>query len=407
MGRKFYLNSMNEKLPPNSEVPYRVAYLIAGYISNSLTEKEKDELDEWVTASDENMRLFADLTDEQTIEKGLKERGLYNADAAVEKLKQRIRSRERKKVKPLAFLAVGIAASVLLVAGVYFFTPLFHKTPTATAAPVAKADLLPGTERALLSLPDGRQILLDSSRGTILQQDNLQVTNTGGAVSYQGVTKEAEWHSLTIPRGGHYQLTLADGSTVWLNAESSIRFPTAFLSNERRVEIRGEAYFEVAHDAERPFHVSVLRQAGDEQPVDVEVLGTHFNINAYPDEESIKTTLIQGSVKVSAAGKAVTIQPGEQARVNAVGLVVTREVNPEEVMAWKNGLFEFKDAPIEEIMRQVARWYDVTVKYEGRPGYHFNASIPRNVPVSKLFHLLELTDQVHFTIEDKTIIVKP
>jgi ferric-dicitrate binding protein FerR (iron transport regulator) len=403
---------MNEELKENNEVPgqdaYRVAYLIAGYISNSLSEAEKDELDEWVTASDENMQLFAELTDEKNIEKGLKERGLYNADKAVERLKQKIGTTKKKQAKPISFFAVGIAASILLLAGLYFFTPLFHKNKTKVEAPIANADLIPGSDKAILTLPGGKQIILDSSKGTILQKEDLQVTNTDGSVSYRGTAAEPEWHTLTIPRGGQYQLVLADGSKVWLNAESSIRFPTAFTGKERRVEMTGEVNFEVVHHEQMPFIVMV-------NGIEVEDLGTEFTINAYADEPVIKTTLIAGSIRIAKGRNSALLKPGQQAVVPTITtgaqddqkISIVNEVDLDEVTGWKKGLFEFKNARIEDIMRQVARWYDVTVRYEAKPDYHFNASIERNVPVSKLFHLLELTDQVHFSIQDKTVIVKP
>jgi ferric-dicitrate binding protein FerR (iron transport regulator) len=391
---------MNEELPQNSEVPYRVAYLIAGYIRNSLTEAEKDELDEWVTASDENMRLFAQLTDEKTIEKGLKERGLYDADKAVERLKQKIGVQKKKRARTVTLFTVSIAASVLLVAVIYYFTPFFPRHRAKADVPLAKTDLPPGGDRAVLQLADGRQIILDSTKGNILQQGDLQVSNANGTVSYRGTTNEVQLHTLSTPRGGQYQLTLADGSTVWLNAESSIRFPTAFTGNERKVEITGEAYFEVVHNEKMPFKVLV-------NGMEVEDLGTAFNINAYPDEASVKTTLIEGQVRIVTQGGTALLKPGQQAIKDGGELRVDASVDTDEVTAWKKGLFEFKDAPIEDIMREVARWYNVDVKYEARPTHHFNASIERRVPVSKLFQLLELTEQVHFSVDQKTIIVKP
>lgn len=407
---------MNEELNENSEPAmedaYRVGHLIAGYISNTLTDVERDELDEWVTASEENMRLFAELTDEKNIAKGLKERGLYNVDKAVELLKARIASGKNEQAsKRIRFVAFGIAACVILLAGILLVVPLFEKTNHPQPTPsIVKKDVAPGSDKAVLSLPNGKQIVLDSTTGSILQQDHFNVTNSKGIVSYNGQSHEVAYHTLTVPKGGQYQLVLADGSKVWLNAASSIRFPTAFTADERKVEITGEAYFEVAHDERKPFHVLILRQARDDHPVDVQVLGTHFNINAYEDEEAIKTTLLQGSVKVTIANGHVLIKPGQQAVVrgaNRSTLNVVNDVDVNQVTAWKNGQFEFRDQTIEDIMRQVARWYNVEVQYEGKISDHFNASIKRDVPVSKLLHYLELTNRVHFVIQDKTIIVKP
>jgi transmembrane sensor len=401
---------MNEEVPNNNremDDAYRVAYLIAGYIGHTLAPAERDELDEWVTASDENMRLFVELTDEKNIARGLKERGFYNADKAVAILKQRIAGKAYEKpLRRIPCFAIGIAACLILLAGLFIFIPMLNKKNQSINKTTAQNDLMPGSDKAILSLPGGKQIVLDSARGKIVKQDQLDVINENGTVRYNGEAAKIEYHTLITPRGGQYQLVLPDGSKVWLNAASSIRFPTAFSGGERKVEIMGEAYFEVSHDAAKPFHVSVLRQAPDDQPIDVEVLGTHFNVNAYSDEARVKVSLLEGSVTVKGETSKVKLKPGQQASADGSKLTVDN-ADVEEVVAWKEGLFEFKDAPIEEIMRQVARWYNVDVKYEGKPGYHFNASIKRNVPVSKVFHLLELTDQVHFTIDKTTIIVKP
>ena len=392
----------NENSAGQTQDAFRVGYLITGYIQNTLTEPERDELDEWVTASDENMRLFAELTDEKNIEKGLKERGLYNADKAVKLLKTKVSAKRKKQqAKTRKLFAYGIAACLILLAGLFLIVPLFEKKNTRPATPMAQNDWLPGGDKAILRLSGGKEIMLDSTQGNILQQGGLQVVNTKGTVSYEGEAGEMQYHTLTTPRGGQYRLVLPDGSKVWLNAASSIRFPTAFNGKERKVELTGEAYFEVAHDAAKPFHVHV-------NSMDVEVLGTHFNINAYGDEEGIKTTLLEGSVKVSNGKGGLIIKPGQQAVVaanNEPSIVHT--VDLDEVVGWKNGLFEFKDESIEAIMRQVARWYNVDVRYEGKIDYHFNASIERNAPVSKLLYFLEQTHRVHFTLQDRTIIVKP
>ena len=195
---------------------------------------------------------------------------------------------------------------------------------------------------------------------------------------------------------------LPDGSKVLLNAASSIYFPTAFTGNERRVEITGEVWFEVAKDAEKPFRVLV------NHAMEVEVLGTHFNVNAYTNEAAIKTTLVKGAVKLLQGSNTTTLAPGEQAVAASTGNIsVLKEVDMEDVTAWKNGMFYFDNTPIESIMRQVERWYDVTISYEGKVTTGFNGRISRSVPVSRLLRILEMTGDVHFLVEGKNITVLP
>jgi ferric-dicitrate binding protein FerR (iron transport regulator) len=202
---------------------------------------------------------------------------------------------------------------------------------------------------------------------------------------------------------------LPDGSKVWLNAASSLRFPTGFAGHERKVELVGEAYFEVAKNAAMPFKVTVKPLPGNtaSAPMEVEVLGTEFNINAYGDETDRRTTLIQGSVKITAGSGQSLLQPGQQARVNTGGLQIMPGVDTDEVIAWKNGLFQFKEANIQSIMRQVSRWYDVEVEYNGNVNQLFFGKIPRRVPVSTVLKILESTGWAHFTIEGKKITVAP
>jgi ferric-dicitrate binding protein FerR (iron transport regulator) len=197
---------------------------------------------------------------------------------------------------------------------------------------------------------------------------------------------------------------LSDGTKVWLNAASSLRFPTAFVGSERKVEMTGEGYFEVAHNDKKPF---LVRAGG----MDVEVLGTHFNINAYEDEEAVKTTLLEGKVRASAGhDQAVVLKPGEQARLSQSNaqLSTLNNINVEEVIAWKNGKFQFGEAmDIGMVMRQLSRWYDLDVVYDGKVTGHIGGTISRNVKISEVLKMLEMTGAVHFVIRNREVIVKP
>jgi len=327
--------------------------------------------------------------------------------------------------------AAAVIAALGLSAFFFFKRRPAKELAAAGTESLYKNDLLPGGNKATLTLANGATIVLDSSLdGRLAQQGNADVIKTGsGQLSYtalQGKPGEMVYNRLSTPRGGQYQLVLPDGSKVWLNAASSLRFPTSFTGAERRVELTGEAYFEIAHittnpgsqgGARRvPFIVSILTPSGKESKRgEVEVLGTHFNINAYPDEEAIKTTLLEGSVRLTAfspgnntpAG-ARPLVPGQQASFNATNeLKITDDINTDEVIAWASNRFYFRSADIKTIMRQLARWYDVDVVYNKDVQGRFNAEIPRNTNASDILRALELTGKVKFGIDGKKIIVMP
>jgi ferric-dicitrate binding protein FerR (iron transport regulator) len=224
-----------------------------------------------------------------------------------------------------------------------------------------------------------------------------------GELIYEGTDTEMKYNTVSTPRGGQYKLVLGDGTRVWLNAESSLKFPAGFSLNQREVELRGEAYFEVAKNPARPFKVTVLTPSGDGGTV--EVLGTHFNINSYGDEPVVKTTLLEGSVRVTKAGHTVVIRPGEQAQAGATIRVVHTDTDQE--VGWKEGEFVFRNATIQQVAAQLTRWYDVEVEYRGSVTDHFNATIDRKESLQSLLKLLEGTKRVHFTLAGKKLIIGP
>jgi transmembrane sensor len=324
-------------------------------------------------------------------------------------------------------LAAAAVLLTLIGAGSYFW--LFNKPtgepPTTSKAQVKPKDLPPGRDAAVLTLADGKTIILDSASGTISQQGSATVINVKGQVSYDnsspsippkaGGEAAVVYNTVTTARGNQYQLILADGSKVWLNSASSLRFPTSFTGNSRDVELDGEGYFEIAKDASKPFHVKTRTQ-------DLEVLGTHFNVNAYSDEDATKTTLLEGKVKVSqsaivnpesANGKrqsakdnefAVVLKPGEQAVLaNNSPFTIDHSPDLDQVMAWKNGWFEFDNTDIKTIMRQISRWYDVDIKYETKINNEtYGGRISRSLNLSNILKMLE-TYGVHYRLEGKTL----
>ena len=297
-----------------------------------------------------------------------------------------------------------------------------------------KKDFAPGGNKARLILDDGSAITLDSStaRGRLAQQGKTSIINmSGGALVYRmdgagdgktGETGDGKtggagtgavlYNTVSTARGGQYRLQLPDGTAVWLNAASSLRFPTGFIGKERVVELKGEAYFEVTANASMPFHVKLRTASGEG---DVEVLGTSFNINAYEDEQIVRTSLVDGAIRVKAGSAAALLRPGQQAQLAGAGpLHLKDNVNMDEVVAWRNNRFYFKSADIRTIMRQISRWYDVEVEYTAaapsgdsskKVSPRFNTEIPRNTNASDILTALELTGKVKFRIENKKIIV--
>lgn len=263
-------------------------------------------------------------------------------------------------------------------------------------------DIAPGGNKAILTLADGSIIVLDSANnGTLSHQGNVTVIKMNdGKLAYDkgNAAGKIMYNTITTPRGGQYQLVLADGSKVWLNAESSLKFPVAFTGRERKVELTGEGYFEVAHDASKPFRVSV-------NDMTVEVLGTHFNVNAYGDENNVKATLLEGSVKVAEGGQSVMLQPGQQAKVSTEKISIVNNVNLESVVAWKEGLFYFDNDNIQKVMRQLERWYDIDVSYEGSiPAALFSGQMKRNLTLSQVMQILEYNN-IKYSIVGRRMII--
>jgi ferric-dicitrate binding protein FerR (iron transport regulator) len=249
-------------------------------------------------------------------------------------------------------------------------------------------------------LSNGKQIVLDSAgNGTLASDSHIKVIKKDGQLSYEGKTAEVLYNTVSTPKGRQWQLTLNDGTKVWLNAASSIHYPINFIGNQRIIEITGEAYLEVSPNASVPFIVKTPTQ-------EIQVLGTHFNINAYADEPILRTTLVEGSIKVTAAGKTTILHPAEQVANNtAIGDLATTKPDVSNVIAWINGRFKFDHSDIKTVMRQIARWYDVEVEYRGTlPDYQFAGGTFRNNNLSEVLQVLELSG-LHFKLENHKIIV--
>jgi transmembrane sensor len=301
------------------------------------------------------------------------------------------------------------AAATLL--GATVLTSVFYlnrqQQPVIVAAPKSNP-LAPGTNTAVLVLADGKTISLDSANtGALARQGNSSIVNSAQGLAYkaEGAATEVVYNTVVTPRGGQYQLTLADGSKVWLNAASSIRFPTAFTGKERLVEISGEGYFQVAANAQQPFRVKVKGNPD----MQVNVLGTSFNIMAYTDEKAITTTLETGTVQLVHGSIRSVLQPGYGGSLNAGDAAFTIEkADLEQALAWKEGKFRFRNTSIQTIMRQIARWYSIEVTYEGDlSDVRLTGIISRRENAASLLKILSTTKRVHFDINDNRVVVTP
>src|SRR5579859_758651 len=278
------------------------------------------------------------------------------------------------------------AAAILLfsVAG-YLLLTTTKKPPPVAAQPVKK-DIPAGRQGAILTLSTGQRIVLDSAANGVLTQDaGVRVIRKDGELSYGGNADQVLYNQVVTPRGRKWQLTLSDGTKVWLNAASSVRYPISFVGRERLVEVSGETYFEVAPDKNRPFKINIAGKGA------IEVLGTRFDVNAYDDEDAIRTTLLEGRVKVTRGKNSQLLSPGQQAVLGngTDGIKVIPEANIDEVMAWRNGRFIFSDMDLKSIMRQLTRWYDVDVVYEGRvPEIRIGGIIHNDVYLSTVMEFL-------------------
>lgn len=381
----------------------QLAELAERYLSGVATEKEIALLHEWYDSADkEDIELV--FTPERETDEDIGKRMFASVELAIQEEQNAV---ARRRIVPYArWVAAASVFIALAVGGKYFWDAHQSHKAACCVAQVAKPgnDLPPGGNKARLLLGNGSVIDLAGARnGTIRDEAGTRIDKKDGQLIYDasGGDKASAMNTIQTPRGGQYQVILADGTKVWLNSASSLSYPTAFTGTDRQVKLKGEAYFEVAPDKSKPFKVFV----GDMQ---VDVLGTHFNVMAYDDEHAINTTLLEGAVRVTQGPASHLLEVGQEASLDKTSESLSvRDVDVEEAVAWKNGFFQFEGVPIETLMRQLARWYDVDVEYEGKTDEHFRGMISRSENVSAVFKMLELTGAVHFKVEGKKIIVRP
>lgn len=412
----------------------RIYYLLQGWKEGRLTEIEVRELSRFLAEAG-NKELFVSIAEELVIDVP----GEPAFDEALLPVLTNILAVDRDPLTgntsgsvdvvvrrlPFPFTYwkrwVAAAAFILLAAGAWLQYGNNKQQKPAGISQTPQREILPGKSGAVLTLADGRKVVLDSlGNGVVAIQNGTRVVLQNGRLAYDAASKGAlavTYNTMSTPKGRQFRLMLPDGTQVWLNAASSITYPTVFAGKERRVEIKGEAYFEVKSlfakggHGKVPFIVTINPPLGGRsgQGEEVEVLGTHFDINAYPDEEVVKTTLLEGLVRVSGGQDYAVLQPGQQAQVSSSKKIkVVKNADTEKIMAWKNGLFNFEGAGIEEVMRQLSRWYDIDVVYEkGVPDINFVGTLDNNVSLSGVLKAFKGFG-IHYRIEEgRRLVVLP
>ncbi|MEI3802650.1 MULTISPECIES: FecR family protein [unclassified Chitinophaga] len=384
--------------------------LLQKYLDGTITEAEGTALFELLKKKDieDNAALEALL--QQVYDQSFAEPPALSGDASQRILHRLLAAVEdNNKEVPVRripswwrYAAAAVLIAAVATMAVWFISNYKKSVPSLAGNVSPSGEIVSGSSRAVLKLGDGEEILLDSTQGNIVRNGNFKVNNDSGKLDYEGKAGKMEYHTLTTPRGGQYRLLLPDGTAVWLNAESSITYPTVFTDNYRKVKVMGEVYFEVAKNKDQPFMVDVNSKAT------VAVLGTSFNVNAYTDEQNIRTTLLEGSIMMIHDQQTAMLRPGQQAQINnELKMNIINNADVEMVVAWKNGLFRFDHAHLDEVLRQMSRWYDVGVVYEnGVPDIIFSGEIKRDLNLSQALVVLEKMG-VHYRIEGKKIIVMP
>lgn len=382
---------------------FKISRLIFEDIAGTISDENRHELEQWRTAHPDNESLYRQLRDEQRLSAGVQQMQRVDILRPLEDMHLRILQEERKRRKlRLQWIASAAAVVTLFLGSFYLF-----RTDTPQPIVVEQQTIVAGSARAILRLDNGRVVDLDTLTRQFRQGDINIVKTDSRQLSYArqeaSVKSEATpiYNEIEVPRGGEFDLVLSDGSVVWLNAESKLRFPVEFTGTERRVFLEGEAYFKVEKNAGMPFRVEIRNQT-------VEVLGTEFNIAGYEDEGNVYTTLVTGKVKVATATGAMDLVPGEQSIFDCTsGHIDVQKVDIEKVVSWKKGMFILEEQTLEQIMHKFARWYDISVFYQNSDLKQivFKGVVPRYAELQDVLKILEKTNEVKFNVQNRTVIV--
>lgn len=377
---------------------FNIARLIAKYLRNELSPEEEATFQKWLQESDSNRQLLESFRKGEAVQEEIDYINRIDTDAAWRNIEKRRNAANYGRW--LRYTGYAAAAMILLVsAGIWIHSYRNTAETKPVTALLYKNDIKPGSNKARLILSDGRQVTLSDHPRVLREQDGTEISGSEGQVSYNSHENKLNhliFNTLVVPKAGTYRIVLPDGTKVWVNAMSELRFPVKFDKRERKVYLKGEAYFEVAKEAERPFRVEASHTT-------VDVLGTHFNINAYSEVTS--TTLLSGSVKVHGYGREKLLAPGQQATISE-GFATVEATNVSKAIAWKNGEFYFNGDRMTEIARQLSRWYDLQVEYKGVvPDKTYSGSIKRNVNLSEVLDMLQFVSNAQFEINGRQLII--
>jgi transmembrane sensor len=379
----------------------RITYLIDKKASGEISEQEILELERLLT--EEHRDVFGEIiagalaSEKELLQEdhagwNLRIQQVIDADRV-------IHHRRKARILSIPVRRIVAAASVILVLAVASYVWLINRKSDGSTETAGKSEIPAGIDGALLTLADGQQVSLDTIQNKVIAlQGGVTAKVVNGVLVYEGDGSQVVYNTVSTPKGRQYQVTLPDSTKVWLNSASSIYYPTVFAGNERRVEVTGEVYLEVTKNKQKPFRLLVNKKT------EVEVLGTHFNVNAYLDEPAVRVTLLEGSVKVSDGKSAELLKPGQQASVQA-GITV-KDVAVDLVMSWREGIFLLENTDFDALMRQINRWYDVKIVYESAvPKVSFGGGVSRDQPISKILEILEQYG-VRYKLENKVLTIQ-
>lgn len=380
----------------------RVSRLIFREITGIISEKDRCYLDHWREEHPENEVLYQKLVNRSRLSEELHQMRSVDILRPLEDMHLRILREERRKRRIMLQRVVSVAALIVLFLGTFYWFNMNRPEKIVVNQPTITA----GGVKAILHLDNGRMIDLDTLRHGMMQGGVSLVKTDVRKLAYASQDSSVAkskliYNEIEVPRGGEFDLILADGSVVWLNAESKLRFPVNFNGRERRVFLEGEAYFQVKKNTDMPFRVEVRNQT-------VEVLGTEFNVTGYRDESHVYTTLVTGKVKVQTMNETLALVPGEQSIVDShTGHIDKQKVDIEKVISWKKGMFILEEQTLEQIMQKFARWYDISVFYQHADlkSMVFKGVVPRYAELQDVLKILEKTNEVRFNLQNRTVIV--